>query len=466
MAVISFPCPHCQAILKTTNPQSAGRMFRCPRCNDRFAMPTAEECEAQSAERKRAEATRGAATVEPTADVAVRDAAEPAARPARRRMVVASVVLGAFALLLTLAGSAYYAWDRLGTPGRNAGSGNENPLAFLPGDSTIVVRINAASLVLDEPALRGVMEGHVAALGDGPNPLFLDCKGTTGLEFEDFFYQLTYGVHIGPSLAEPRPEASHMTLVIRSRVPFSQKQVARAFPGAVPQEMSGKTYYRINDRHYQPHFRIFRTLYMPSDRTVVLTNMPRPNLAPMLQADGTQLAFGPDLQALFRECDRGHYWAVVPFDATNLEELQRRARQSTSGPAIVPAGTRAAAVWTGLSEGRRWVRAGLACPDNESAAGAALAFNTLTPILRASPAHADRVIDSFPAALIPPARDLLHNGKCETQGKLAFAEAPGSVDAVLTLVRDLPLNLPIHGNAGRMGRAMMPPPPVSEETTP
>src|SRR5579884_2548287 len=106
--LLAFHCPRCHAVLKTANPETAGRTFRCPRCNESFVMPTAAE-RASLAEQLRP--TSPPQPIE-TGRPAAAGIEQEAVSPSPRRLLVVSIAVGSVLLLMTAGGIAYLTWNR------------------------------------------------------------------------------------------------------------------------------------------------------------------------------------------------------------------------------------------------------------------------------------------------------------------------------------------------------------------
>src|SRR5205823_5090969 len=80
-----------------------------------------------------------------------------------------------------------------GRGGRNVGTGAEDPLAYVPADSSVVLFIDFGT-VLGNPSFGSRVE---QSLVQNNGTFLADCKRETGLEFKDLFNQVTYGVKVG-----------------------------------------------------------------------------------------------------------------------------------------------------------------------------------------------------------------------------------------------------------------------------
>lgn len=430
MALITFHCPRCHATLKTAN--ADGRMLRCPKCAERFAMPGEQERSALTARLSPVPPPKP--ELLPGTDGVVEAGTPP--EPRKRRAVLAAFAFAALAALLGLGGATYFAWDHLTGSTRNPGGGEEDPLALLPSDSTLVMRINASALTASDPSLSGAMDQHVRTLG--ASRLFYDPRGAVGLDAADLFHQLTYGIHLPRK--DRGPVETYYTLVIRSRVPFSQARVARCFR-ATPQQMFDKTYFHIDGE-------VFDKLYMPSDRTIVLTRVPPRHLAALLQTEGTQSALPADVEPLIRRCDGGQVWGAVIFNSMVTDELEGRfdlvpwAPQTWTALRKEMPKARGAGVWMRVADGKLVLRAGVLCGDAEGAIKVADAGDSFLLGGRLSGASTQELFENqFLAPLRPCVRMFIRDGKCVAQQNLATISARGEVADLYPVLREVPEHL-------------------------
>src|SRR5262249_54950388 len=127
---------------------------------------------------------------------------EPQSNPRRRFQTSAMIVTALVLLLAASGGVAYFTWDSFFRSVVNKGTGNEDPPAYIPSDSTVIVRLNSELLTTDA-SVGYQFEQRIRSLGS--SPLFTDCEHATGMELKDFFSQVTLGVQLLPHhWREPR----------------------------------------------------------------------------------------------------------------------------------------------------------------------------------------------------------------------------------------------------------------------
>jgi hypothetical protein len=117
-----------------------------------------------------------------------------------------------------------------------------------------------------------------------------------------------------PRLGRKAPPPS-VTFILQTGRPFDPEQVARAATGAVRRTAHGKTYYEVREVD-------MRTLYMPSDRIIVLSSLSADELGALLTSDGRTPTLSADTVALVRSVEAHPCWAVVPFEGEMRERLE------------------------------------------------------------------------------------------------------------------------------------------------
>jgi hypothetical protein len=381
MPVTTFACPKCDTTLKLSVALAAGQKIKCPRCATTFAPPARTDPEPARAVKQKSSAPaprRGPRDDEeearPTrtkparrrddedfppergeARIRRRDSEEaaPRTRPAAGRAsleeaddledgprpkkdkksikkrgggrVVLFGILGGVLLLLLAGGgtAAYFLWFY----GINRGSGDEDPLAYLPADTNIVVGMDLAALLKDPtigPQIRqSMLQQNVG--NDFPERI----KKETGLEVEEVFSQMVIGMKFdtskaalqgGPPGMGPQDKPQKMTMVLRTSKPFDQKKMAKSGKDAVRKSYKGKTYYEVNENE-------LKTLFMPSDRTIVMTVLRGAEAEALIGSDGKP-ALSAEGVTLIRGVEKNTGWmAFVPPEAernTLLAELKKQ----------------------------------------------------------------------------------------------------------------------------------------------
>jgi hypothetical protein len=418
MPVVTFACPKCGKVLKSPTPIPAGKKIKCPTCAAVFLMPEQDEDEMAAAVSDKPRRPSSAAPVRKDEDddddlpprrarQAADDDDEDEPRPrrrsraeeedddddrprrkkaktkSRRRAGGMGLLIGvaAVVLLLVLGGggtTVYFVWFH----GVNRGSGNEDPLAFVPPGSEILVGTDYATL-LSDPALGPQLEKSLREQGKSGD-LFDNVKKETGLEFKDLFAQtvvasdldslntagmMAGGMRGGP-VAPPPPGAgagrNAITMIVRSSRPFDQKKVVGSCKDPHHRTAHGKSYYEVNEGE-------FRTLFMPSNRTLIMSTLSAAELDALFASNGTTPSVSADAAALVREVDKTTFWVALPFEGktrTRLDDLLRNAPlpgdMQSLGEQIGRG--KGAAIWGSLEGDSVKLGVNLACADAGGAA--------------------------------------------------------------------------------------------------
>jgi hypothetical protein len=300
------------------------------------------------------------------------------------------VLLAVVVLLLAGSGGAgaYFLWFH----GVNSGSGNEDPLAFVPAKSEVIEGTDGATLLADSalgPPVEKALRDQLQA-GD-----FLErLTKETGLSLPELFAQTVVGTDLDtltnfaqgadglppppapdkppppgkmalPPLPKPERPLRNMTVILRPSRPFGQKKVVAACNNATHQKAHGKSYYDIKEGE-------LRTLFMPSDRTLILSAQSGAQLDALFAADGTTPLLSPDAVALARTVDKSSYWGVILFEGktrTNLDDwLRKNPPPKEWQPLVEPiAKGKGVALWATLQGDQVSLGVNAACADAASA---------------------------------------------------------------------------------------------------
>jgi phage FluMu protein Com len=402
MAIVTIHCPECDAVLRLTNPQP-GKKGKCPKCAALITIPDeAEEAESiQPKPRPAAPRPRVVAQVADDEEDEVEAEVEPEVRP--RRMVAAAAdgddeqaeeerprrkklkkkrrsarsassgkglligLIVAGVLLVFSGGGGLAFW--LLSSGQNRGTGKEDPLAYVAADTTVAFGLDFAALAgqpeIKTPA-QNVLKGMCGELLNG-------CTKETKLSVDDLVQQVVVANHTPLDQAN-RPGTGLMTVVIKSRVPFNPRKVVEGFVSAEKKKQNGKVFYRVRADPSQrnPGMAAFAgvdlpTLFMPSDRIIVATNVDERQLDWMFGSDGTALALAGPSGELLRKAGQGHAWVLLPLDGKIKEQMrQGMAMLPPENRALLEQG-KAAALWGNLEGQQVKIGAGLACTDANAA---------------------------------------------------------------------------------------------------
>jgi DNA-directed RNA polymerase subunit RPC12/RpoP len=292
MTTITFACPECETNLKTSHRITSDQDIRCPSCGKVFPAPPETGSELLPSE---AEPTEGQA--------------KPAPKTSRTRVLVLG---SALVVILFTAATAYFAWSAIVNRGRNEGTGHEDPLAYVHPDSTFVMGIDLGALP-PQSEWRQALEKGIRGLNHAP--CFLDdCKANTGIELSDLFDQVILAFKVeGLNRSEP----PHTTLIAHSRIPFDQNKVRDSEEDMFPQITESKFYYKrkTGDVVDLPF------LFMPSNRILVMSNLPEYDFDPLVEKDGTEPLLSEETVARIREMQRDPFWAIIPISDNIRESL-------------------------------------------------------------------------------------------------------------------------------------------------
>jgi hypothetical protein len=352
MPLITFACPACRKVLKSALPIAAGTPLRCPTCGASFAMT---DLPSDPAAAPPGEATAGLP--------------KGSGRRARRALLAATAALFAVA---GLAAGAYFLFFGGAAPPE------EDPLAYLPAGTEFVAGADFPTL-LDDPLLGPALERAVrqeAGAGE-----FLDrCRDETGLEPRELLghallagkldvLDQALGRLLGP-LRRGIGQPVAVTLILKTSRPFDPEQVVRAAGRAIPRKAHGKTYYEVNVGQ-------MRTLFMPSDRLIVLSALPAADLDAMFGSDGTRPNLSADGLALVRGVEAHPFWTAVPFEGAaraRLDDALRDKDGERADRVLLTSlkGAKGLAVWAGPDGERLRFGAEAPCADEDAAAGLAV----------------------------------------------------------------------------------------------
>lgn len=452
MPAVTYTCPGCNAALRSPNAITAGKKIRCPKCGEAFAVPEVEvdaELDDGIQTRPASRPARRPAEDydEPPAYDDEPDEAED--RPLRKKkkrkkkqgVSPALLIGGAVLLLAALATGGYFAWDLLSS-GRNKGTGNEIPLAYIPAEHDLMAFADVEAL-LNLPVV-GTRVEELFARGNG-GKFFEDCKRETGLPFRDLFQQVAFGLPVA-SAGTPTPP---VTIVIKSRVPFDQKKVARSAKDPVAKKHKGKVYYQVSDPG-------FRYLFMPSDRIIVLFNGPENQLEALISSDGTKPQAAGDAAAMMRNAEGSQFWAVIPITGPFQQQFQMGLTMAAAQadkdqkPLLEEfARTRALGVSARAEGDHVGLAFGFGCPDEAGASrfteGMQKSWQQSTQSFQFKATMAGIVLAK--PQLKDAIKEVLDSTRFESKGSWSYMSARLSLKSLETLAGELQ-NLPM----GQMGQ--------------
>jgi hypothetical protein len=327
MPATQFTCPECHSTLRSATPLTAGRKIKCPKCEAIFPFELTAESTVEDTPPPRPKVVRAAAKREEFAEYDdgredEEEAVEEEVRPKRprskkkrkqdnQRLIVMAVSIAGVVLLLGAGAVAAFVW-----PGfLKSYPSWEDPLAFVPANSKLVVSVNIDS-VADQLGIGRQMEQMFKNLPGNEDFTPANVKKETGLEFREFYYQMTVAV-LTPLDGKQDPNAAKFVTVVKSKVPFDPKSVVKSLKiTEPPQKLNGKTYYKQTKNGQTA------AIFVPSTRLVVVTNLTGDELGTLLASDGAKPALPPDLLTMADSFQQSQVWMVLPMDAAMKQNLQ------------------------------------------------------------------------------------------------------------------------------------------------
>jgi hypothetical protein len=246
-------------------------------------------------------------------------------RPRRRRKrrkkghgQTLAIILGSAAIVLLFAGGvAYFVWSSVYNRGQNKGTGQEDPLAYVPADSNVVVGLDFSAL-MDQPVLAGQIEKALRQSGRD-NPVD-DCKKNTGLEFKDLCGRILVGSKVTSLQPGPFPPT---TVIIQSKIPFNQNKVRDWVNDQEPRKHAGKTYYQTKSTSSGE----FPWVFMPSDRILIFSGLPEDQMKALVESDGREPALPGDAVTAIRVLENNTFWMTFTLNENVREKLAQTLAQ-------------------------------------------------------------------------------------------------------------------------------------------
>src|SRR5262249_48455454 len=223
---VKFPCPQCQAVMKVSRKVPLGTPVMCPACSKVFPNPGRSSRRHRHHHHSRHGRSSG-----------------------KLKLMRIGMVAALVAMLGVVGVGGFYLYNVFagGTPGRgggllggepaiNKGTGKEDPLAYVPADSTILVGLNGATMA-GNPALKALLEGSLGQLGLGKTAG--DCKAQTGLACKDLFETALVALKMPPDGGKPES----VTVVLKAGADFDQKKMGEWASTSGAQKFKDKFYY-------------------------------------------------------------------------------------------------------------------------------------------------------------------------------------------------------------------------------
>jgi phage FluMu protein Com len=474
MPASTIVCPECQTVLKSANPVPPGKKIKCPKCATLFS-PLSEEEEEQGSYAFQADAKpaapppprkkpkkntdedededeepvsrngRGKALrfrrgekaddrdqYEDDDELDEEEEERPRAKPQRKFKkapkkggagVVIAFVLGG-TLLFLLAGSAVFLflwlnWDK------NRGSGEEDLLAYVPGDSQVIAGIDWGT-IMSQPDLAS---GLNAFKKDESYRLADNCCKQTGLEYKDLFDHAVYALK--PPAPNPRSGVSNnlttATRITRSKVPFSQSKIRKAADGPVRKTFQGKTYFQINETP-------FTRLFTPSDRTIVVSTVNDGQMEAIIGTEGSKPALPANTLTMMRGIQQDHLWAFVPMENWKASAFMLPLMAAQGEGAAELKKIHALSFRANLAGDKVKVAIAMHCTDNETASKVAEGFQNVWE--QQVKGFAGLGLAGVPQDLRPLFEEFIQNAQISSQGPAAQLTCEVSRASITTAMKE------------------------------
>jgi hypothetical protein len=277
--------------------------------------------------------------------------------------------------------------------GINEGTGNENPLAYVPADSTVIAGADVGAIwnmpfaaqmeqeIKTDANIRGLAElkkitglevkelaDHVVVaaelpVGGATGPVGGPRGGMGGMGPGAMGGQAGMGGMAGrgpmgqmggrPGMAGMgggamggqagmggmgggmggAPAAAgpqNWVIIVKSKVPFSQEKVRDYLKEKGIEPTNHSGKCYYEASKAGPQFQGLKYLFMPSNRIIILTGVSDTQLEKWMESDGTQPALPDDAMSMIRTAEKGTSWLVVPFSSAIKTAIQQQQAQAAA----------------------------------------------------------------------------------------------------------------------------------------
>lgn len=285
------------------------------------------------------------------------------------------------------------------------GSADEEMLAYLPGDSDVIVGANVAD-ILENENINAMLDQFGAR---GPINEFDTKLGQAGLSLKDI--ERVY-------FAASSKVGNRGTLVVRSSNPMNAEQVAKAFGGGASREVNGKTLYQAD------LFGESAYLHAVGENLLVISTLDETAFAQLLdQGASGQSGLSEDVSEMVAEVGDGDVWLTYA-DSQALQEVgPLLALGAMQYPQLAEVSTalttgRGAVISMEFSSSTGTLRAGLMCRDSDTASKAVDALEEVIDQIRTQEA----------GNLSPEDQDNLDAVSFSSSGSFAMLKFSGSLE--------------------------------------
>jgi hypothetical protein len=333
-------------------------------------------------------------------------------------LIVLLLVGGGFVLLAGAGGAGYYWYVNRH---KNSGTGNEDPLAYLPSDANTIVGFDMGAL-LSQPAIASQIQ---QAMRRNNSNFLSDCKRNTGLEFNELFDHVVIAARASPQQPVGGGQSTG-TIIIRSKVPFDVNKVRDSFKEPTAERVKGKTYFKVKDPD-------IKAVFMPSNRILILTDAPDATVQQMVGSDGSTPKISTDALSMIRDLEKGSAgWVVVPFEGEVKSSIQMNANAAPPefrGLTQAVALAKCLGASFAISGGSAAAQVKLHCTDEKTAKQLASQVQTLwdTQLKGVGGVQIMTMLNLVPKEVKTFLKELIDSTKFTSQGSMAQANAQVSV---------------------------------------
>ena len=431
---VSITCPQCRATMRSPSPVPVGKRVKCPKCLSVFGVPPQNGVKANQS------SVPGVRPAPPSAQgLASRPSYSPRRKSGRRKFLL---VLASLFMLMALASGGYlYLTSGGGTTTPNTSAPavasapasqatpapqlappriTDDPLAYVPADSSLVMGFDAAALwqlalVKDsaDPVLQSPQIG----------PWVAELKRTTGLGIEDLERCVIAGTG---ALTAERPAS--LVIVARTKAPVDAAKLA-SLPDVIETKKAGnRSYHTLKSSALSLPYEM-RACCTPIDRLVVLALGRARQVEAVMAAAGTAPTVPAELMPLVRKAEKSTAWVVAALDDGSRQQLEGRlpallaqAPPELHEPLKSLPQARAAGLWIAADPKELNIAAGLLFPSDSLAQNlAGPVSGTWNKLKQPLQEQFQPLLKELPADLRALIDDVFQNSIIAADGPLAQA---------------------------------------------
>ncbi|HEV3444602.1 MAG TPA: hypothetical protein VG099_08170 [Gemmataceae bacterium] len=344
-------------------------------------------------------------------------------------LIVLLLVGGGFVLLAAAGGVGYYLYANRH---KNSGTGNEDPLAYVPSDANTIIDVDMSAL-LSQPAIASQIQQGMRRNNTG---FLSDPKRDTGLEFNDLFDHIVVAVRASPQQPVGGVAQGTSVTIIRSKVPFDPNKVRDALKESTAERVKGKTYFKVN-------YPNIKAVFMPSNRILIVTDAPDATVQQIVGSDGSTPKLSADALSMIRDLEKGSAgWVVVPFEGEVKSSIQMNANAAPPefrGLTQAVALAKCLGASFAISGGSATAQVKLHCTDEKTAKQLASQVQTLwdTQLKGVGGVQIMTMLSLAPKEVKTFFKELIDSTKFSSQGSMAQANAQVSIASLQAAIIQL-----------------------------